>query len=82
MTFNIIRVISIAAVMGTCFSLYAAHEVTKGLEYKSPMSNCSEGFCDMTTTTLDKNGYFVQTTAKVWVGDKQATRDTDITLEF
>lgn len=68
MTFNIIRAISIAAVIGTMISLVAAYNVTKDIEYKSPLSNCNNGFCDMTSTTIDNNGHFVTTTTQVWVG--------------
>lgn len=82
MTFNIIRVISIAAVIGTCLSLFQAYQVTKDLTYKSPLSNCSEGFCDMSQTTIDQNGYFTQTTAKVWVGGSVASRDNDGITRF
>ncbi len=82
MTFNIIRAISIAAVIGTLISLVAAYNVTKDLTYKSPLSNCSEGFCDMTQTSIDENGYFIQTTAKVWVGGKVADRNAKETLGF
>lgn len=82
MTYNIIRAISIAAVIGTLISLVAVYNVTKDLTYKSPLSNCSEGFCDMTQTSIDENGYFIQTTAKVWVGDKVVERNTNETLGF
>lgn len=82
MTYNIIRAISIAAVIGTLISLVAAYNVTKDLTYKSPLSNCSEGFCDMTQTSIDSNGYFIQTKARVWVGDKVADRNTKQTLGF
>ena len=68
MAYNIIRAISIAAVIGTLISLVAAYNVTKDLTYKSPLSNCAEGFCDMTQTSIDSNGHYVQTTARVWVG--------------
>ena len=68
MTFNIIRAISIAAVIGTLISLVAAYNVTKDLTYVSPMSNCEAGFCDMKQTSIDNNGHYVQTTARVWVG--------------
>jgi hypothetical protein len=82
MTFNIIRAISIIAVIGTLISLVATYNVTKDLTYKSPLSNCSEGFCDMTQTSIDENGYFIQTTAKVWVGDKVTERNAKQTLGF
>lgn len=82
MTYNIIRAISIAAVIGTLISLVAVYNVTKDLTYKSPLSNCSEGFCDMTQTSIDENGYFIQTTAKVWVGDNVVERNTNETLGF
>jgi len=82
MTFNIIRVISIAACIGTLISLMGVYNVTKDLSYKSPMSNCENGFCDMTQTIIDRNGNFITTTAKVWVGGTQVQRDTHSTLEF
>ena len=82
MTFNIIRAISIAAVIGTLISLIAAYNVTKDLTYKSPLSNCAEGFCDMTQTSIDSNGYFIQTKAKVWVGGKAVERNNNEILGF
>lgn len=68
MTYNIIRVISIAAVIGTLISLVAAYNVTKDLTYRSPLSNCEAGFCDFKHTSIDNNGNYIQTTARVWVG--------------
>lgn len=69
MTFNIIRAISIAAVIGTMISVVAAYNVTKDLTYKSPLSNCSNGYCDMSQTNIDNNGFITQTTTRVWVGE-------------
>lgn len=69
MTFNIIRAISIAAIIGTMISVVAAYNVTKDLTYKSPLSNCSNGYCDMSQTSIDNNGFITQTTTRVWVGE-------------
>lgn len=68
MTFNIIRAISIVAVIGTVISLVAAYNVTKDYSYKSPVTNCEAGFCDMKQTSIDSTGNLVQTTSRVWVG--------------
>lgn len=65
---KIINAVVAVAVIVTLVSLVAVYNVTKDIEYKSPLSNCVNGFCDMTSTTIDNNGYFVTTTTQVWVG--------------